>query len=192
MKRRRRDYRAEYRRRIARGLAKGLTRGQSRGHAKSKSKKRATKQRTPKFDPRLELGFKSLREGESLTASARTVGVSPAKLQRYVVGTGLGRKRRGRWVFHKDRRRREMPLYSAGAAIVVNVSPAIASEIGAYMSAVRRFLETNDTDHLAPFAGKSIRDAAGRKHPFETRPNVLYRLSASEAESFEDIYRIVA
>jgi hypothetical protein len=32
----------------------------------------------------------------------------------------------------------------------------------------------------------------GKRHIFETRPNVLYRLSASQTEPFEEVYRIVA
>jgi hypothetical protein len=59
------------------------------------------------------------------------------------------------------------------------------------MSAAGRFLETNKRELLAPFVGVSVKDIAGKEHPFETRPNVLYRLTAAGGESFEQIYRIV-
>jgi hypothetical protein len=63
--------------------------------------------------------------------------------------------------------------------------------VGRFMSAVGHFLETNNRSVLTPFAGQSVADIDGRKHPFETRPNVLYRLSSAGEHTFEQIYRIV-
>jgi hypothetical protein len=82
-------------------------------------------------------------------------------------------------------------IFSDGKTINVKVSLRTARIIGAYLSAVGRFLETNDIELLEPYTGKSIKDAAGRLHPLETRPNVLYRLNAA-VEPFEEIYRLVA
>lgn len=59
------------------------------------------------------------------------------------------------------------------------------------MATVGRFLETNDRSLLKPFIGQSVRDTAGKAHPFEARPNVLYRLSSAGEHTFEQIYRIV-
>ena len=63
--------------------------------------------------------------------------------------------------------------------------------VGKYMAAVRRFLETNDVTLLEPFEGRSVVDSRGQEHPFETRPNAVYRLAHTEDHSFEEIYRIV-
>ncbi|MGH7121382.1 MAG: hypothetical protein ACREFP_20735, partial [Acetobacteraceae bacterium] len=79
-----------------------------------------------------------------------------------------------------------------GEAIVVTVRPNAAHEIGAYMSAVGQFLGSNDPRVLAPFRRKWITDTSGKAHPFETDPNTLYELEGTGAETFEDVYRIVA
>jgi hypothetical protein len=60
------------------------------------------------------------------------------------------------------------------------------------MQAVKSFLSTNFTGFLKPFEGRGVSDIFGKYHPFETHPNVLYRLDATATETFEDVYRIVA
>lgn len=62
---------------------------------------------------------------------------------------------------------------------------------GEHLSAVGRFLETNDIEFLRPFEGLAVRDAKGKAHPLETDPNALYRLAASGSELFHEIYRLV-
>jgi hypothetical protein len=59
------------------------------------------------------------------------------------------------------------------------------------MAAAGEFLASNDREDIAPFIDDGVPDIRGEFHPFETRPNVLYRLSAIRGESFEQIYRIV-
>ena len=59
------------------------------------------------------------------------------------------------------------------------------------MSAVGRFLDTNDRSALTPFVGRSVVDLSGKEHPLETRPNVLYRLASAAEHTFEQVYRIV-
>jgi hypothetical protein len=66
-----------------------------------------------------------------------------------------------------------------------------ASKVGHFMSAVGRFLETNDRSVLETFIGQSVRDISGKEHSLETRPNVLYRLSSTGEQTFEQVYRIV-
>ncbi len=68
---------------------------------------------------------------------------------------------------------------------------ASASKVGRFMSAVSHFSRTNDPAGLREFAGESVTDVSGRTHPFETRPNALYRLASAHDQSFEQIYRIV-
>ncbi len=64
-------------------------------------------------------------------------------------------------------------------------------EIGKYMAAVRNFLDTNRQSFLTPFIDQSVRDIKGKEHPFEIRPNILYRLASGGEHTFEQIYRIV-
>jgi hypothetical protein len=67
-----------------------------------------------------------------------------------------------------------------------------ASEIGRYWAAVSKFLETNDADFLEPFYGGGVRDAVGKFHPFEVRPNTLRKLDAVGDLNFIELYADVA
>ena len=188
----RRDYKQEYAQRIQRGAQKGLSRSQSRGHPKAREPHASPRRAPPAYDRRLEHGLQLIRNQRTLTGAARDIGVSPERLRHYVAHTGIVEKQGRRWVVTEDRRTRQMLLFSAGQTLQVLVSLEAASLIGRYMAAVGRFLETNDPVHLQPFAGQSVVDVYGTAHPFETRPNVLYRLDATGGETFEQVYRIVA
>ena len=194
MSRKPRDYKAEYARRIARGLARGLSRSQARGHPRSKEKpiRKVAKAKPAKVDRRLEDAVAYLRKGRSLTASAKHAHISPERLRRHLSSLRFVSQKRGRWVIGTDTRRRRMLLYSRGRDVEVTVSAAEAAKIGRFMAAVSQFLDTNDASLLAPFAGQSVVDAKGKRHPFETDPNVLYRLADTGGSAFEDVYRIVA
>jgi hypothetical protein len=187
-----RDYRAEYARRIARGTAKGISRSQARGHPKPTEAAISTK-RPPKAieDQRVQLALKVLRQEKSLAAAARAAKVSPERLRRYATQRQIIQRQGRRWSVRDDLPRR-MLLYSDGRAIVVIVGDfESASKIGRFMSAVRHFLRTNRLAALREFEGESVTDVLGRSHPFETRPNALYRLASAHDQSFEHIYRIV-
>ena len=101
-------------------------------------------------------------------------------------------KRHGRrWVVRSNLPR-QMLIYSNGEANVVILGTfRNASKVGRHMTAVKRFLRSNDPAHLKPFIGKSVTDIRGDTHIFETNPNTIYRLSAVGAESFEQVYRII-
>ncbi len=195
MSRKPRNYRAEYLRRIERGLARRLTRSQARGHPKPHEAAirpvKSPEKSVLIYDARLEAGLHALRSGKSLAESARSIHVSPERLRRYAIRTRMVKRRGRKWIVGPDRRRRRMLLYSNGEAITVTVRPDAAHEIGAYMSAVGRFLASNDPAFLAPFRRKWITDTSGKAHPFETDPNTLYELEGTGAETFEDVYRIV-
>lgn len=189
---RKRDYKAEYARRIARGLKRGFSRAQARGHPKTIERHIARPATQPEYSPELELGLRGLRRGKSLTASAREFGVSPERLRRYLNNAGVIRKQKGRWIAATDIRSRQILIFSEGEARTITVADfETASLIGRYMSAVAQFLSSNDPSILTPFEGESVTGIQGRTYPFETRPNVLYRLSAAETETFEQVYRIV-
>lgn len=186
-----RDYRAEYTRRIERGLARGLSRSQARGHPRP-GESHTAKAALPSYDPRLEAGLKAMRGGKSLGKAARAIGVAPERLRGYVAQTGVVAKQGRRWRVLHDARPRQIQFYSRGRALTITV-PGYerAALVGRYLAAVKAFRDSNDPSHLVPFVDEGVTDAAGIYHPFETRPNVLYRLAATPAEPFEQVYRIV-
>ncbi len=200
MSKRVRDYKAEYARRIARGLEQGLSRSQARGHPRPLEPTKQTTARAgkagqavkpAKFDRRLEDGFRALRDGQTLTASAKSVRVSPERLRRYVAETGMAKREGQRWIIGPDVRPRVMQMFSNGEVLNVTVNPDEARLVGAYHSAVGQFLNTNDPAFLQLFEGQFVTDITGKAHPFETDPNALYRLDSTGGDSFEDVYRIV-
>jgi hypothetical protein len=118
--------------------------------------------------------------------------VAPERLRAYLRRTGVVEKQRGRWRVIEDNRPREISFFSDGER-VTPVLPGYeaAAKVGRYRSAVGQFLASNDPKDLAPFVGDGVTDVRGHFHPFETRPNVLYRLSAIRGDTFEQVYRIV-
>jgi hypothetical protein len=191
MPKRKRDYKAEYARRIGRGLAKGLTRAQARGHPAPAQALASNPTSIAPYDPRLEVGFRWIKDGKSLSAAAKEAHVSPERLRRYVQGQRIAERRGRRWVALPDTRRRRVLMYSEGRALTVTVDLSGAQEVGAYMSSVGNFLESNDTGYLTWFERGWVEDIRGRRHPFETDPNTLYRLAHTGDETFEQVYRIV-
>jgi hypothetical protein len=184
-----RDYKAEYARRIARGLARGLKKSQARGHAKAAEG--ALRPSKPISDARLQLALRVLRQESNFAAASRAAKISPERLRKYAMERGLLEKAGRRWRTRADLPRR-MLLFTNGKSLAITVGDfETASLIGRFMSAVGRFLETNNRALLTPFAGQSVTDISGKEHPFETRPNVVYRLSAAGEHTFEQIYRIV-
>ncbi len=189
MRRRSRDYRAEYARRIARGFTRGLSRSQARGHPRPSET--PVRLKGPAFSRQLEAGLRVVQSGKTLAAAARSVHVSPERLRHYLAASGMAERRGRRWVVTgPDKRSRRMLLYSRGGAITITVNLDNAEQIGAYMASVRAFLGSNDPSYLDFFDGQSVADVTGKKHPFETDPNALYRLADTGSENFEDVYKI--
>lgn len=190
---RRRDYKTEYARRIARGKVKGLSRSQVRGHPRHHEPYISEIIKARPWNPELEEGLKQIREGESLTRAAKSLHIAPERLRAYLVRTGVARKERARWTIGPDARRREMLIYTRGRELVVILPDYSSAQLaGRYMAAVGSFLDSNDPNSLAEFVGQGVSDVDGQFHPFETRENVLYRLTETQTESFQDVYKIVA
>ena len=187
-----RNYALEYARRIARAVTRGLSKSQARGHPKPAEAPTGSRRTAkPLEDDRLQLALKVLRQEKSLTVAAREAKVSPERLRRYATEKNIIERRGSRWIIRQQLPRR-MLLFSDGRAVQVVVGDfASASKIGRFMSAVSAFLRTNNPDGLRPFEGASVADISGKIHPFETRPNALYRLASAHDQSFEHIYRIV-
>jgi len=190
MPRQARNFKAEYARRIANALARGLSRSRARGHAKA-GETPARGAPRPIEDERLQIALRTLRKEKSFGAAARAARVSPERLRRQAIERGLIEKSGRRWRTRSNLPRRIL-VFSKGQSLAITVGDLPAASLaGKYMSAVGRFLETNDRSALAPFVGKAVVDLSGKEHPLETRPNVLYRLSSTGEHSFEQVYRIV-
>ena len=183
-----RDYKAEYLSRIEHGLKKGLSRSRARGHEPGRSGEHLANV----YNRSLEDTLRSFRESRNLTKSARQHHVSAERLRRYARQNRAVRKVGRQWVFLKDIRSRTVPLYTQGEFKVVTAKGFAAASKGfKFMIDVDRFASTNDLRYLSKWNGEGIEDIDGRWVPFETRPNVLYRLIAIDKEPFEQIYRIV-
>lgn len=187
-----RDYKAEYQKRIERGLTKGISRSEARGHSKPISSPSAGKAPTFIYNRQLEEGVKAMRKGDSLTKAAKELHIAPERLRAYIKQAGVAERKSGRWFISNDPRFRVVPIFSAGKYKEITVSFEASQKAGAYMSAVKQFLSSNDKSFLNPFKGESIVDVNGTRYFLETRPNVLYRETETEHESYENVYKIVA
>jgi hypothetical protein len=152
---------------------------------------KARKQANVIEDTKLQHALQVLRQDKTLAAAARAAHVSPERLKREAARKGGIKRRKRRWIVNPDLPRR-MPIYSRGRQIVVTVGDfPSASLIGRHMSAVGKFLKSNDQKLLQPFVGQSVTDISGKSYPLETNPNTLYRLGSAGGETFEQVYRIV-
>lgn len=157
------------------------------------AKARGHAARPEPYDPQLEAVVKDIRSGKSLSQATRHNHVSQEKARAYLRQTGVVEKERGRWVVTVDFRGRELSIFTQGREITITVPDYKAARfIGQYMSAVGHFTRTGDVSLLEPFQGKSVMDDKGHRYPLETRPNVLFRLTSVQTETFHEIYRIVA
>lgn len=184
-----RDFKAEYRARLTKGFAKGLSRSQARGHSRAGERPSAGPMPVNRDDP-FERALRMMKAGASQKAAANTAGVSVERLRRFQKENTQAIRQGGRWII-SDQRPVSMLMATRGKTRVVSVPYDAASDVGRHWVAVNKFLETNDTSYLLDFIGKGLRDTEGRFHPFETRPNVLWKLDSIGELNFIDIYRDV-
>jgi hypothetical protein len=130
-----------------------------------------------------------MRENPGMTMSdAAFRAGTTTEAVRWHVGEAIER-RGGRLVAKSgDHLYRPMVVHSGGEVVLVDVRGSRkASEVGAYHSAVRHYLETGDEEPLRRFAGKTV---AGFE--YETDPDFLDEMARRGQLSIESIYQAVA
>lgn len=184
-----RNYQADYQRRMANAAKRGLSRSQGRGHARTGEA--PIRARPSLTDDRLEAALRELRKSRNQAMAAKSVGVSPERLRRFL-RENVEIEGRGRTLKITDNRKREMPVITNGETrLIVLRDFDQASLNGRHLAAVRTFLESNDSEILAEFDGQLVIDAKGKAHLLETNPTTLYRLEAAGSEVFHQIYRLI-
>jgi hypothetical protein len=162
-----------------------------RGKARKRDGLLIKKRRPGISDVRLQRGLIVLRKSKDIAAAAKAARTTPERFRRAALKKRTIRRLGTGWAVRRDLAF-ELPLFTDGKSIVVTVRTLAAARLaGRYMSAVGHFVRTNDPTFLDPFVDRSVTDTSKTKHEFETRPNVLYRLTLSESETFEQVYRIV-
>jgi hypothetical protein len=187
---RRRDYRAEYQRRIALAESRSQSRAVGRGHARAGERPKPAGPRL--INPSLpeERAVKLIKEGKSLRAAAKTVGVTDERVRRHLK-ENTDATRNGRTWLVIDGRPRQFPIYSGGRLASPWLSPDEASRAAKFMAAVTVFLPSGDDGLLEPFVSMGVTDIRGRRFNFETDPNTLFELDAAGELNFPEIYKIV-
>lgn len=131
-----------------------------------------------------------VKDGKSLTASSKSVGISTE-----TVKMNLGRfiyKHKRKWRAKKKENniQREMQIYERGKinSIIVRNSKD-ASLIGRYYNDVKHGLMTGDWRPMQKYKKRKIRDVKGKVHRLETNPLKIQDIElAKEEPEFFDIY----
>ena len=178
---------------------------QLRGHAKAEAKRLS--EGTPKpvsarswntLSPReqlareraLEVLSHARRSGQSLSKLSRERGISVRSILRATHGF---EKVKGRWKAKKvDHTSRIMAINENSKELFIEVTDSrYATIIGKYHSAVKEYLNTGNTDVLAEFEGKRVKDSSGKWHTLETDPSAIREINARREEpEFYDIYQV--
>jgi len=125
-----------------------------------------------------------------VSAAAREAHVSRERFRTFLDAEEVASRHGRAWTI-TDNLVRELDMISQGRRQVVRVRGFdAASTIEKHNAAVRAFLRTRDIGLLTPFDGVVMTTPPARKHPLETRPNVLLRLASSDG-AFEAVYRII-
>jgi hypothetical protein len=119
-----------------------------------------------------------MKAGVSQKEAARQAGVSAETLRRFQKTNTTSRRKGRRWLI-SDNRPVSVVMATKGKMRSVTVSHDAASDISRHWTAINHFLDTNSPTYLAAFVGKGLRGSNGVFHPFETRPNVLWKLDSS-------------
>lgn len=151
--------------------------------------------RTPKrfpSDPRIEIAVREMNRGRSLTATARSLQLSPKDLQRTLRQRQLAKRKNRRWVIN-DNRLRRVPVMTAGRVLKLTVRGyEPARLVGEHHNAAWEFVRTNDIQLIEPFRSRTVEAVNGRRYVLETDPNALHRIAAMDTPPFNEIYEITS
>ena len=198
---------SEYKKRIVRlhGMYPDANLAQLRGHAGKKEQTLSEKQALPMYKrdrnalspsekDTMENALKVLslvrRGKKSFNQASKEVGLSKETILKY---TNAFKKEGNHWKAKRfDKINRIMDIYENGKIVSIDTKDSrVASLIGKYGNAVKKYLNTGDASDLLKFKGKTIKDANGNLHIFETDLEVLEVINEGiEEPEFYDHYKI--
>ena len=194
-----------YKQRIVRlhGLYPEATLSQLRGHA-SKAEKMLSKNQAQEISKRSwnllnprekSVRHKSLqvlsevrRNKKSLSQASKEQGIS---IKSVIKNTNSFKKTGNRWKPKTyDHISRVMKINENGKTISIEINDSrTASLIGRYHNAVKKYRDSGDSSELHKFKDKTIKDAKGNLHTFETDTEALDEIHERiEDIEFYDIY----
>ena len=138
----------------------------------------------------LEVLSHARRSGQSLSRLSREHKISAEAVLK---ATNSFEKVKGRWKAKKtDKISRIMAINENGKELFIEVTDSrYATIIGKYHSAVKEYLNTGNTEVLAEFEGKKVKDSSGKWHTLETNPSAIREINARREEpEFYDIYQV--
>ena len=194
----------EYTQRITRlhNLYPSATLDQLRGHSELKDSGLAKQQAKPVYLRSwrsLSLRERELREKAlDVLSEARKTGRSLDRLskERGLTGglvrkaTGAFRKVNGRWKAKKiDHISRIMSINEDGVEKYIEITNSrYATIIGKYYAAIKEYLNTGNSDSLAEFRGKRVKDAQGNIHILETNLDAIRAIEERRESEFPPVY----
>ncbi len=134
-----------------------------------------------------------MRKGSSFSSATKETGIS-TYLSKKNLGGYVKRKYGRYYPAIKDSIQRSMEFYDRkeGRIFIVVKNSKDASTIGEYFSSVRQAIKNGDKSYLKKFKRKSITDAEGKKHYFETDLEKIYDIEEEiEEPEFREIYEEV-
>lgn len=160
--------------------------------ASTRKRHKQVRHRLPSRDPLIEVAVRELNRGHSLTATSRSLHLSPKKLQTYLKRHRLTKRKGKRWIT-EDGRPRRVPVMTKGRFRVLTVRGYNEARlVGEHHNAAGEFVRTNDINLIKPFRDQTVQTVSGRKYPLETDPNALHRIAAMDTPDFHEIYEITS
>lgn len=198
------DKKSAYAQRISRlhNLHPTASLDQLRGHSRLKARSLAKQQAKPVYLRSwrsLSLRERELREKAlDVLSEARKTGRSLDRLskERGLTGdlvrkaTGAFRKVNGRWKAKKvDHISRIMSINEDGVEKYIEITNSrYATIIGRYYAAIKEYLNTGNSDALAEFKGKWVKDAQGNIHVLETDLDAIRAIEERRESEYPPVY----
>jgi len=136
----------------------------------------------------LEVIDKMRDDGLELSIAARKLKKSPRSMLRHA-RTALRKRKQDYVAEPSDKIPRSMNIISDGEEVVVIVNSEMATIIGKYHNARKKFLNQGDDEALAQFQGVTVTDIDGNEHVLDTNTQSLLAIEESREEpEFYEIY----